>query len=93
MFCVCKRVCILWPRANPFACSYRSPELKPWQESLNEAWKMAPADLALQVIFPAEKIRVCISKVFCVLEWFKNNKKYPFILGKLFKLFVESETK
>ena len=52
---VCERVCILWPRANPFAC----PELKPWQESLNEAWKMAPADLALQVIFPAEK-NTCI---------------------------------
>ena len=44
-------VCISWPRANPFVLS-----LKPWQESLNEVWKMAPADLVYpRVIFPAEK--------------------------------------
>ena len=72
--------CINWPRADPLSW-------KPWQESLNEAWKMAPADLALQVIFPAEKIRVCISKVFCVLEWFKNNKKASFYFGKTLQAF------
>ena len=52
LFCILLfGVCISWPRANPFVLS-----LKPWQESLNEVWKMAPADLVYpRVIFPAEK--------------------------------------
>ena len=72
LFCILLfGVCISWPRANPFVLS-----LKPWQESLNEVWKMAPADLVYpRVIFPAEKKNIGTS--------IKNLQNVPFLCASV----------